>query len=255
MADHGNGERTSDCAEPDVRRRSLLRRVGAGVAVVAGASIAGCSGGDGSSDGDDGSSDSDDGEGTAAGDGGSDEQTSGGGDTSGSGGGSNGADDGGSSDGGGTPDVDSPELQAEVDSWAEFGFSASDAEGDVTNEVDGLAVAESVTMTGTDTAGTARFAVFLAMENAGEEHTAPHRYGYHLSAFDGGDQLLTDDSRQTSDSPTLAPGDVAALKVDVGFVDADDGGSAPDDVARYELTIDCTTAGGANPAADGTYCG
>lgn len=247
------GDPSGDTDSASRTRRDVLRQVGTGAAAAAGVAIAGCSGdGGGSSSNGGGGDGSRDGGGGGSTGGGGSPSNEGGGETTVSGDGSGGGGNAGSTDNGSSFEAETQALQEEFDTYTEYGYERADAEGTVQSDVDGLEVAESVAVTGTGATGTERFAVLLAMRNAGTERTQPYRYGYHLSVYDADDRLLDDASSQSADGPTVDPEGIGVVTVNVGFTESEEGSLAA--VDSYEVLINCQHAGGANPAADGTYC-
>lgn len=206
-----------DVLRTSVRRRRVLRRLGAGLATATITTTAGCSG-DGSS------ADATAADGTATDGSATDDSTGGIADGDGTGDGSPG--------GGGTGDVD----------------VGQESIGSVRDhDIEGIEVVgwESELAGGNGDDGQERFEITLAVENVGEETTDATEYLYQAFPSDGDGAELNvftqENSVGVTTDPEIAPGERTVVYTIPDVAN-------PGDVASYELTVTCGSLD------DGIYC-
>lgn len=95
----------------------------------------------------------------------------------------------------------------------------------------------------TDTGIQGRFPVTVTVRNNGDQETNAEEYVYDYAVFDAGGSDITGGTSATADNPTIAPGETTEVLLTV-IVDGD-----PDDVASYEVTLNCDST-----FAEGVYC-
>lgn len=189
-----------------MERRSLLSRLGGGLAVTAAAGLAGCSG--------DESTDSTPSEAAAT-------------------------------DTGTAADTASDSTMGETpnESPSDGMPAASAVSGEVESSVDGLSIADHrVGMpAGLSQPDGAAFNLSLTVENSGGSETNPTDYDYELGLFDAdGTDITPIVTAVQPNDIEIAPGERGTIALSGLF--ESDSESGPDDVARYEVSLSCNRA-------------
>lgn len=78
-------------------------------------------------------------------------------------------------------------------------------------------------------------AVVPAVENTGDERTNLGDYDYTMTLYDADDADVTPGDPWLDDAVAVDPGETGTVLVQMSFINAD---ADPEDVARYELTIE-----------------
>jgi len=126
------------------------------------------------------------------------------------------------------------------------GMKAIDVAGAVaSNSVDGIDVISTEAYEAVDfgMAGEGAFLLLVTVENTGSEKTETLGPTYELSLFDANGSELNDGWNAQAFHRELAPGETGT------FVTWGSWGTMADDVARYELAVNCD-----GTLADGPYC-
>jgi hypothetical protein len=123
---------------------------------------------------------------------------------------------------------------------------AGDVSGEITNSVDGLAIAEWEVLQ--ERLPEEWFSVLVVVENTGERETEPFNYYYDLVPFDAdGNDISTQQGTAVGDvRRTLSPGEQGEVNLD-RQVTADPAG-----VVEFDLTLGCQSEGVAE--SEGVYC-
>ncbi len=109
------------------------------------------------------------------------------------------------------------------------------------NAIDELVVAEL------DSQVSDRFSVTVTLQNTGDERTSAMDYTYTLALFDDADtEMDSVASNKANLGAGMAPGQQGSVIATPQFYDGD-----AEDVARYELTVDCSEEEGDDR---GVYC-
>ncbi|ERH09089.1 MAG: hypothetical protein J07HX64_00841 [halophilic archaeon J07HX64] len=118
--------------------------------------------------------------------------------------------------------------------------------GEITNSVDGLAIAEWEVLQ--ERLPEEWFSVLVVVENTGERETEPFNYYYDLVPFDAdGNDISTQQGTAVGDvRRTLSPGEQGEVNLD-RQVTAD-----PTSVVEVDLTLGCQSEGVAE--SEGVYC-
>ena len=91
------------------------------------------------------------------------------------------------------------------------------------------------------------FSVTVTLENTGDQRTSAMNYTYTLALFDGdGNELGTVVANKANLGAGMAAGQQGSVIATAQFYDGE-----PSDVARYELTVDCSAVEGEDR---GVYC-
>ncbi|ERH10997.1 MAG: hypothetical protein J07HX64_02776 [halophilic archaeon J07HX64] len=134
--------------------------------------------------------------------------------------GGDGGGDGSDSDGGGGDGSEDPTLTTS---------------GPVDGEVVSNAIEELVIVT-LDSQVSNVFSVTVTLENTGDQRTTAMNYTYTLTLFDGADtELGTVVANKANLGAGMSAGQQGSVIVTPQFYDGE-----PSDVARYELTVDCS---------------
>ena len=126
------------------------------------------------------------------------------------------------------------------------GDPAVNVTGPVDGEVASNAIPELVVV-GLESQVSDVFSVTVTLENTGDERTSAMNYTYALALFDdAGDELDRVVGNNANLGAGMGPGQQGTVIVTPQFYEG-----GPEDVARYELTVDCS---GREGDERGVYC-
>lgn len=115
----------------------------------------------------------------------------------------------------------------------------------VSNTVDGIEVVGLESEVGTKN-GSKQFSVDVTVENTGQETTDPTDYTYEIALFDASGSELSTRGLSTAAFGRRDVGNGGRVTITLTPMLES---AAPDDVARYELSVNCS-----GMRADGVYC-
>lgn len=148
-------------------------------------------------------------------------------------------DAGGGDSGGGTGGRSDTTVETDTTASDEGGDESSGVPGRILgNSVEELAITNRVAKGFVDS-----FRVTTTVENLGGESTKLDMYDWTVKAYDSSDSDITSSDLQLLNAATVEPGETGEIVLHNNYREMERTG---EDVARYELRLDCADVGGAS---------